>query len=175
MDNNYDKLYYQIGKFLIGIVFIYKAVEFFACIPSLDAEVPSCFRLPNFWIVLLALIWLAAGISFLFNIGRRFMALIVTAAIVFIIFTSTVRGFEVAHDTSSTLLKITGWFCLMGSALMLGSYDEGKYIDPYTNQEVFTKSPNMFAAGRIFLGAFFMIAGILHLVNVNSDAAYCLP
>ena len=109
------------------------------------------------------------------SIGRRLMAIIVTSAIVLILITSTSRGFENVHDISSTLLKFGAWFSLMGGALMLGSYGNERYYTPDTHEEIFIKKPGMFTAGRIFVGAFFMIAGILHIVNVNGDAAYCLP
>ena len=175
MENSSDSIYYKIGKFLIAIAFIYKAVEFFGCIPSLYGEIPSYFYTPVFWVVILALIWLAAGLSFLFNIGRRLMAIIVTSAIVLILITSTSRGFENVHDINSTLLKFNGWFCFMGGALLLGSYGNERYYTPDTHEEIFIKKPGMFTAGRIFVGAFFVIAGILHLCNVNTDAAYCLP
>ncbi len=175
MKSNADKIYYEIGRILIGIVFIYKAIEYFACIPSLDGEVPSYFRVPTFWVIVLGIVWAAAGISFLFNTARRLMANIVTICIIVILITSTARGFDNVHDTSSTLLKFTGWFCLMGSALMLGSYGTEKYYDPTTRDEIFPRNPSMFAIGRILIGAFFMIAGILHFVNASGDAAYCLP
>ncbi len=175
MKSNTNNIYYNIGKFLISIAFFYKAIEFFSCVPSLSREVPSYFYTPAFWIIILGIVWAAAGISFLFNIARRLMALLVMSCIIIILITSTARGFEGVHDISSTLLKFTGWFCLMGSALMLGSYGNERYYTPDTHEEIFTKKRGMFTAGRFFIGVFFIIAGILHLCNVSSDAAYCLP
>ena len=174
MRSNADDIYYRIGKILIALVFFYKAIEFFYCINGLDAEAPSYYATPGYLVVVLALVWLAAGISYLFNIARRLTAFIVTAFIVLILTTSTVRGFEHAQDVVTTLLKFAGWFSLMGCALMLGSYGEEKYYDHNTREEIFTKPSSMFTIGRILYGSFFMIAGILHLTHVNTDATYVL-
>ena len=174
MSSDANNIYYKIGKFIIVLVFAYKAIEFFAHIPSMYGEVPSYFFTPVFWIVMLAIIWAAAAISFLFNIARRLMAIIVASAVIVILITSTSRGFEHASDTVETILKFGGWFSLMGGALLLGSYGNERYYTPDTHEEIFPKNPHMFTLGRFFVGIFFVLAGILHLTNTQADAKYVL-
>lgn len=174
MKKDADRVYYVIGKFLIAIAFIYKAIEYFTSIPSLDGDVPSYFKAPTFWVILLGIVWAAAGISFLLNIARRLTSIIVAICIIVILITSTSRGFEHAHDLSLTLLKFNDWFCLMGGALMLGSYGTEKYYSPDTYQEIFPQKPSMFTIGRILIGIFFIIAGTLHFLNVQGDASNLL-
>ena len=174
MSKNNDHIYYQIGKFIIALVFAYKAIEFFTHIPAMYNEVPWYFFTPVFWIVILGVIWAAAAISFFFNIARRLMAIIVATSIIVILVTSTWRGFENPHSIVETILKFGSWFSLMGGALMLGSYGEERYYTPDTHEEIFPKNPHMFTFGRFFVGIFFVLAGILHLTNINADAKYVL-
>ena len=121
MSSDANNIYYKIGKFIIVLVFAYKAIEFFAHIPSMYGEVPSYFFTPVFWIVMLASIWAAAAISFLFNIARRLMAIIVASAVIVILLTSPSPGFYPASASVETILKFGGWFRLMVVTCRLGS------------------------------------------------------
>ena len=174
MKRNGDKVLFETGRILIGIVFIYKAIEFFACLETLDRAVPSFFGVPAYWTVILGIVWLAAGIGFLFNFLRQFMAIAVAAAIVFILISSTLRGFHEPHHISSTLLQITGWLCLAGSGLLVASASIDRSEDPDVDDGILIDNKGMFILGRVLIGTFFMVAGILHLANIDTDAAYFL-
>ena len=166
MENRIDKTYYETGRVLVSLAFIYKAIEFFVSMKSLDVAVPSYFGIPAFWTITLAFIWFAAGISFLINIKSYLMSIIVTVAIVTILLTSTSRGFQGMNDISSTLLKFNSWFCMLGGALIIGSNSDHSSFAEHDSA--------MFTAGRILTGMFFLIAGNLHFANVNTDAQYIL-
>ena len=168
MEHKGFEAYFDIGLTLIGIVFIYKSVEFCVLRADLEAVVPSFIGYAPFLVISRAVIWGLTGICFIFNIASRLMGALTARIIAIILVTSTYRGFANGEALEYVALQFAFYFVLMGGAFMAAS--RGKWL--FRETEV-TKpeSIEMYYAGRILTGCFFFTAGWLHLSHIDADAA----
>ena len=159
-------IWFDIGRICLGVTFLYNAIDYWSNMATLDKVVPTFIGYPPFWVFVLALVWAVTGVSLIINVCSRLMGVIAAACMMFILCTSTYRGFAYQAGFEFMALKFCGWFCMIGGSLMAASRGSWWFTDKKTCEE----SLDLFYAGRIMIGVFFWTAGWLHLSHIAGDS-----
>ena len=167
MESDQSKVYFDIGRIFLGIVFIYKAVELFCNMPSLDPAIPSFMGYPPFWVFCMGVIYGVTGISFIINVLTRSTGIACMLLMMLILGASSYRGFEFGGAFEWTALKFSGYFALMGGCLMVASKGQWWFTGCLAHKP---ENLDYFYAGRVLIAVFFFTAGWLHLDNIHGDA-----
>lgn len=155
-------LFGNIGRYLLAVLFLAESINCFIN-PLKLVNGSTHFYLS----ILFCSFWFISALSFIFRIRYCVMGVLVAGVASYNIAANELVGLQSSTTVVQSLLAIAFYLSMGGGALMVASKDVC-FKDLAIGAGV---ARGMSIAGRMLIGAFFVIVGYLHFTNVDYDAS----
>lgn len=161
-----NELLSNAGRYLLAVLFFFESLNCFIH-PWSHGDIVVVGGTAYFYLmILLGSVWFIAMLSFLLNVWIRSSGMIIATVILLLISIKEAPALSSSGMYVSSLLSIAFYLAMAGGVLIVVAK---KIANNYWGTATGI-SQGMIIGGRILVGAFFVIVGILHFTHVKGDA-----